>query len=121
MFRSLRGTLIIAAVSAAGLFAADAASAQWGYYGPSYYHAPARGSFYFGVTTAPRYSYYRPSVTYGYTNYAPSYGYYSSPYVGNVYTRPRGRVKYDVHTPFGSYDVKYRFRRDGSVRVDIDD
>ena len=114
---------VAAAVAAgAGVVAAHEARAQGGYYysAPSYYAAPfsygpayygpgyGGSSFHFGFSTGPRYSYYRP------------YDYGVRPYYGGVYERPR-RLEYDVYTPFGRSEVNYRFRRDGSVRVDIDD
>ena len=117
MIRRMRSTLAGALVAGGALFAADAAHAQWGYYGPS------RGSsFYFGFSTGPRAGYYRP---YDYGVARPFYGAYSAyqPYdgYGSLYSRPRGTVSYDVYSPFGRSEVNYRFRRDGSVRVDVDD
>lgn len=127
MLTAIRAVLIGGVVVAGSAMTADSASAQWGYYGRSY----GGPSFSFGFSTGPRYSsYYAPSFyspSYGYSSYygnAPSYGfarypsYYGSP---SYYRAPRGRLSYDVYTPFGRSEVNYRFRRDGRVRVDIDD
>ncbi|MGC1276337.1 MAG: hypothetical protein WBC44_21755 [Planctomycetaceae bacterium] len=125
-----RAVLIGGLVVAGSAMTADSASAQWGYYGASY----GGPSFSFGFSTGPRYSsYYAPS--YGYTSpygYAPTYGYAAMPsyrvnrypaYYGSpaYYGAPRGRLSYDVYSPFGRSELNYRFRPDGRVRVDFDD
>lgn len=133
MLSALKKAAVASAVVVGSVVAADKADAQWGY-GPSY----GGSSFYFGINTGPsyypsRYSFYTPSYSYGYgyglpgrygytgvpSYAAPSYGY--GYYGGPSYVRPRGRLEYDVYSPFGRSEVEYRFRRDGSVRVDVDD
>lgn len=59
----------------------------------------------------PDASYHIPQTAYG----------YPEPYGSGIWTRPRGRIKYDVWSPYGKREVTYRFRRNGTVRVDVDD
>ncbi len=127
----VRAVLLGGLIAAGSVWTAEPAQAQWGYYGPAY----GGTSFSFGFTTGPRYStYYAPvysthyAPVYGYsypvgpTYYGTSYGYTTHrPYYGGFRSAPRGRLKYDVYTPYGRSEVKYRFYRDGRVRVDIDD
>ena len=125
MLRTLKAT-ITATCGAAGLLVCGTADAQWGYApGPTYFHAPSVGSsFSFGYSTGSRYSLYGPSYTqaFGYQTAYPAYGH--APVLAPTYpvtAAPRGRLEYDVYTPSGRQEVNYRFRRDGSVRVDVDD
>ncbi|MBA3314228.1 MAG: hypothetical protein H0T47_13205 [Planctomycetaceae bacterium] len=139
MTGKLRSTFLIAGAAAAALFAGDSAQAQWGHApATSYYHAPLDSSTYWlnsGYPTGSRYSLYR---SYGHSSYynppygayappagygMPGYGVPSSgigPYGGSV-GNPRGRLKYDVYTPFGKQEVEYKFRRNGRIDVDYDD
>jgi hypothetical protein len=124
----LRLTLALIGTAAAAIFAADTANAGWSHYpATTYFHAPygAYGMPY-GMTAGPRYSLY--GSTYGYSEYFnppyPAYGpagYGGIGYgVGNM-GRPRGRLEYDVYTPYGRQEVEYKFRRNGRVHVDYDD
>lgn len=137
MLRTLKAGIAAAAFAGAGLLSCDMARAQWGYHpGPTYLHSPYAGSgFSFGFTTGSRYSLYGPSydhVTPSY-GYAPAYGYSSSyapaapgygygAYPGPVLGRPRGELEYDVYGVDGRrQEIEYKFRRNGTVRVDVDD
>lgn len=139
MLRTSRRAVSAAAFAAVGLLAVNAADAQWGV-APSatYLHAPNQGAAYsYGV--APQYSLYAPSygysTSYGYTTstgyaapaylwpagYASAYGYgYGDPY--QDFKWRRGRTRHGIYTPYaGPEEIEYKFRRDGSVRIDVDD
>lgn len=136
----------VAGTAAAVLCATQAVEGQWNSAGRNYYHAPAGGppdyttwggrtSFYGGSAWSPSYS---MTPSYGMTpdaSYAvPSTGSYPLPgfpslnpasygagaYGGATYSNPRGRLSYDVYTPYGKEEHNYRFKRDG-FRFDIDD
>lgn len=132
MLRMLRAAVAAAAFAGAGLLASETASAQWGYYpGPTYLHSPYAGSsFSLGISTGSRYSLYGPSYgpsygyapAYGYSSFyapaAPGYGAYGMPGLG----RPHGELEYETYDAFGRrQEVEYKFRRNGTVRVDVDD
>lgn len=151
MIRLVRSAATGASIAVAGLFScAESAKADWGCYPEtSYYHAPIVGGYYghgyrgsvgrryslhsenFGYSSYfnPSYAAYEPSYGYGaplpsgLPGYGDVPGYGVSPYDlgGSGLVRPRGRMKYDVYTPYGKQEVEYRFRRNGRIDVDIDD
>ncbi len=147
MSRTAKVALASLAAAGAGLAAADV-QAQWGYGARpqrSHFHAPyASRSSSFSYQTVSQYSLYGPmyppaagpafgyQMAYpsqdfgGYSGYGPSpvmaspaygYGVYSGPSL----RAPHGKVEYDVYGPRGKQEVEYKFRRDGSVSVDLDD
>jgi hypothetical protein len=137
MLRTLKATAAAAAFAGIGLLAYDTANAQWGYApGPTYLHSPyTASSFSFGYTTGSRYSLYGPSYDYAAPSYgyAPAYGYSSfyapaapaygyGAYPGPALGRPHGKLEYDVYGLDGRrQEIEYKFRRNGTVRVDVDD
>lgn len=107
--------------------------------GQSYFHAPAGGppdytswgsrtSFYgatYGTGYSPYVSPYSTSYSSPFGTLSPSYG-TTFPGVGVMpygaaYGTPRGRLSYDVQTPYGTMEHNYRFRRNGTVSLDVDD
>jgi len=133
MIRTFRQAVAVAAFAGVGLLACAAVNAQWGY-APSatYLHAPGGGASY-GYGTASQYSLYGPTygpaASYGYATpvslwpagYASAYGYgYGDPY--QDFKWRRGRTRHGIYTPYaGPEEIEYKFRRDGSVRIDVDD
>lgn len=132
MFRTSRTAAAVTAFAGIGLLSAAVANAQWGY-PPSatYLHAPDagaygaawRGSFYAPTNDyAAQYGYAVPA--YGSASYCPpTYGYGSGyGYVDPGYRWHRGRTRHGIYTPYaGPEEIEYKFRRDGSVRIDVDD
>ena len=138
-FRRLLG---LAAVVAGCLGTIAPAAAQWGYPAPTTYGATYYGSTMYGATYAPvpayqtydanpypsRYSFHGPGYGFGgYPAYVnapyhlqPSpYG-YPQPYGYGIHSR-RGLIDWDDWSPFGEREIEYEYRRDGTVRIDIDD
>ena len=135
-------TAVAASVAAGfGLVAVESTQAQWDYgYGTtrSHFHAPygsrsfsASGSRYslYGPASAPigpTFGYQMEYPGYGFSNYAPApvvappaYGY--GAYTGPTLRAPRGKIEYETYGPRGKQEVEYKFKRDGSVHVDLDD
>lgn len=132
MFRTSR-TAAAAAFAGVGLLAVTAANAQWGVApSPTYFHAPNESASY-GHGAASQYPLYAPSygysTSYGYAapaylwpaGYASAHGYgYGDPY--QDYKWRRGKTRRGIYTPYaGPKEIEYKFRRDGSVRIDVDD
>ena len=139
MSDSFRRLLGLAAVIAGGLCTIGPAHAQWGYpttttYGSTYYGSTSYGATGYSATggyapfASSRYSAYGPGYAFGgspaYFN-APyhlqlsPYG-YPRPYGYGIYSE-RGSVDWDNWSPFGEREITYKFRRNGTVRIDIDD
>ena len=132
MFHKSGRAFAVAAFAGVGLLAGTAANAQWGY-APSatYLHAPGGGAYEYG--TASRYSLYAPayapSASYGYAapaylwpaGHASAYGYgYGDAY--QDFKWRRGKTRHGIYTPYaGPEEIEYKFRRNGSVRIDVDD
>jgi hypothetical protein len=118
-------------------------SPGYGAYGPGYggygpgYGGPGFSGYNFSVGS--RYSLYQPSVGpsgltpyaspygcgcgYGDSAYAPAmppmapYGGLAAPYA----VRRHGKLEYDVYGPYGKQEIEYRYHRNGTVSVDVDD
>ena len=61
----------------------------------------------------------------GYGAYSPGYSSYYGPAYGvpgyGGYAPRHGKVEYDIYTPYGKREVEYKYHRNGTVSVDIDD
>lgn len=106
-----------------------------GGYGPGYGYGTGFTGYSFSVGS--RYSLYNPSVGpsgltpygtgcgcgYGASAYAPAmapvapYGGLAAPYA----VRRHGKIEYDVYGPYGKQEIEYRYHRNGTVSVDVDD
>ncbi|MGC1276338.1 MAG: hypothetical protein WBC44_21760 [Planctomycetaceae bacterium] len=134
MMRVVMRRTILAAGAASAMLTAGLSAV-----GQSYFHAPAggppdyttwgsRSSFYgstYGTGYAPYVSPYATSYSVPFATPSPSYGTGFPgagvmPYAAS-YGNPRGRLTYDVQTPYGSMEHNYRFRRNGTVDLDVDD
>lgn len=93
------------------------------YAGASYGHVPYGTMPYAGAYGAPAVGMPATGTPFGppdpFGGVSPGYG--VTPGMGATFTRPRGRLSYDVYTPYGKMEYHYRFRRNGTVKLDIDD
>ena len=100
-----------------GLFGHYPAAYSTSYYAPAYGYAPA-------YSVAPAYGYSTYSTSYYTTGLYPAT--YSSYYAPTAYApvfgyAPYRKLEYDVYTPYGKQEVEYKYHRNGTVTVDIDD
>lgn len=138
MIRTPKAIVAGAALAAAGgLVAADAAYAQWGYApAATYSHAPYAGSsFAYGYNNGSPNSLYGPSYSqaFGYQTAYPAYGPssfydpgavaygYNTSAVPTMAPRHRRTSIFGVYRPYGDPEVTYKYRRDGSMTIDVDD